>query len=147
MSGEITPTEAEGYPTKGKIERMIERVEMMALQKGENIDLSVLNDTQRDKILEVMQINEMHAFQYHSKKLDGDKEVKLARIQAGTIIQKSNRDSTLLLILGTIVITLCILFFKDAYLSVWLSFITGLAGGYGISKLQKSETHESGKDK
>jgi len=140
MSSEIIlPDGQEGETPSSRIERVFEKMEMMSLQKGDNIDISLLNDAQRDKLLDVMQQNENHAFEYHSKKLDNEKEIKIAKINAGTITQKTNRNALLLLIGGCFIITLCILFYNDKYLNVWLSFITGLIGGYGIGKFQKNE--------
>lgn len=138
MSGDVTSQNEDESP-KGKIEQVFEKMEMMALHKNAGIDISVLSDAQRDKLINVMEQNENHAFEYHTKKLDNDKEIKLARIQAGTISLRTNRNALLSIIAGCIAVTLCILFFKDEYLTVWLSFITGIAGGYGIGKIPKSE--------
>lgn len=128
--------EAHQQPKK-KMQAMFQELEIMAMQKsGKNsIDLSKLDKTQIDKVLNTMAENESNAFIFHSKRLDAIKEIELKKIDASVISQNTFK---IVLIGSTLVIipllTFAILFFKENYFIPWLTFITGVLGGFGVSK-------------
>ena len=140
MSGndEITPTEpAEVEPSKKKVEEIFEQVEMMSFNRG-GIDFNGLSDGHRGEMIELMKLNETHAFEFHTEKLKADKEIKLARISANNFTNGTNR---IVAVIGAILITaitIVILIYKDSLFNIWLSFLTGLIGGsltgYGYAK-------------
>ena len=145
MNGdEVVPTKTDQNDDlpRQKIERVFEQVEMMALQKGDSLNFNSLSDSQKDKVLTVMQQNEDHAFEYNIKKIDNEKEIKLARISAGIFNQKTNRYTALVILIVFLIITVIILIFKEAFFIPWLTFLTGLIGGslggYGLAKNSKN---------
>jgi len=122
---------------KSKVQGVLEELELFALQKGQqnSIDVNKFNDSQKDKLLDILEKNEDNAFKYHEKRLDALKEIEIKRIEASIVNQKTLK----LLIIGIIIaipaITLLILFYKESFFIPWLTFLTGLAGGVGISKI------------
>lgn len=126
---------------KNKVQAMFQELEIMAMQKGvrSTFDLSKLDKQQLDKVLDTMAENEKNAFSYHSKKLDAIKEIELRRIDASVINQKTVKIVLIgVLIFVLPVITLLILFFKDTFFIPWLTFLTGMLGGFGLSKVSGS---------
>jgi hypothetical protein len=71
--------------------------------------------------------------------------VQLARISASTVNQKTNRHFILGALAAFSIITLVIFLVNAAYFTPWLTFITGLIGGfgYGRSSATKTETTKS----
>jgi hypothetical protein len=122
---------------KKKIQSMFQELEIMAMQKNTRnaIDLSKLDKTQIDKVLNTMAENENNAFVFHTKRLDAIKEIELRKIDASVISQ----NTTKIVLIGSVlviipILTLAILFFKESYFIPWLTFVTGILGGFGISK-------------
>lgn len=80
--------------------------------------------------------NEKNAFSFHIRRLDAIKEIELRKIDAYIINQKTFKVvliGEILIILPAI--TLSILFFKETYFIPWLTFLTGILGGFGLSKV------------
>lgn len=122
---------------KSKIKAVLEELEMFALQRESqsSFDVSTLNDTQKDKLLDILSINEKNAFDYHTKRIDAIKEIEIKKIDASIVNQKSLRILIVTAVITIPVITLLILFFKETFFIPWLTFLTGLIGGVGISKI------------
>lgn len=122
---------------KKKIQSVLQELEIMAMQKGNrnSLDISKLDKEQIDKLLDTLSENEKNAFAFHTKRIDAIKEIELKRISASVINQQTVK---VVLIGGFLVIipavTLLILFFKETYFIPWLTFLTGIFGGFGLSK-------------
>lgn len=121
----------------GKINHILQELEVMSLHKGSsgNIDLTVFDKEQKDKLLDLMGKNEDNAIKYHTERISAVKEIELARI-AGS--NTNNKTLRYLLIAGLILVvtlTILILFFKDEYFIPWLTFLTGFVGGVGVPRL------------
>jgi hypothetical protein len=126
---------------KNKVQAMFQELEIMALQKGSrnSLDLSKLDKEQIDKVLDTMAENEKNAFAFHTKRLDAIKEIELRKIDASVINQKTLKFVLIgVLIFVLPAITLFILFFKDTFFVPWLTFMTGILGGFGLSKIASS---------
>lgn len=126
---------------KNKVQAMFQELEIMAMQKGgrNSLDLSILDKEQIDKVLDTMAENEKNAFAFHSKRLDAIKEIELRKIDASVINQKTLKFVLIgVLIFVLPAITLLILFFKDTFFIPWLTFLTGILGGFGLSKITSS---------
>jgi hypothetical protein len=125
---------------KQRLRARMDQLEMMAFQKEgqRDIDFNSLAPEQKDKMLALLDKNETNAFQYHNKRLDVYKDIESQRIQAGTVNQRSFRIVIWAIALSIPILTILILFFKENFFISWLTFITGLAGGFGLSKLTKS---------
>ncbi len=119
-----------------KFESIFEKFEMMAMRQGGGLNLGSLNETQRDKLLGVVEKNEEHAFEYFKEKLKTKKEIKLKEIEAGNFTFRTNRITMVIVLLALFVVTVIILYTKDNYFVPWLTFLTGLIGGYGFAKTQ-----------
>lgn len=123
---------------KSQMHAMFQELEVMAMQRGarNSLDISKLDKEQIDRVLETMAENEKNAFAFHTKRIDAIKEIELRRIEASVINQ---RTSKIVLIGISIVvlplITLLILFFKESFFIPWLTFLTGIFGGFGLSKV------------
>ncbi len=126
---------------ESKLSAFLQETTLSAISQSRNggLDLSRLNDAQMDKVIEIAHLNEQNSFEYHNKKTEADKEVRLAEINSGPVIFKHFSRAALAIILFITIITLCILFFKDQYFNVWLSFLTGVFGGFGLSKMVPSK--------
>lgn len=126
---------------KKKVDAMFQELEIMAMQKGgrNSLDLSKLDKEQIDKVLDTMAENEKNAFAFHSKRLDAIKEIELRKIDASIINQKTLKFVLIgVLIFVLPAITLLILFFKVNFFIPWLTFLTGILGGFGLSKITSS---------
>ena len=123
---------------KNKVQSVLQELEIMAMQKGSrnSLDISKLDKGQIDKLLDTLSENEKNAFAFHAKRIDAIKEIELKRIDASVINQKTIK---VVLIGGLLIvvpaITLLILFYKETYFIPWLTFLTGILGGFGLSKV------------
>jgi hypothetical protein len=130
-----------------KFESIFEKFEMMVTQQnGGGLDLGSLNDQQRDRLLSVVEKNEDHTFDYYKEKLRIKKEIRLAEIQAGNFTFKTNRITLITVLIALFAVTVLILLTKDSYFVPWLTFLTGLLGGYGFAKTQRSAKMEKKED-
>jgi hypothetical protein len=131
-------TLSEQTPARQKIESIFEKMEMMSMRQTSpsGLDFNHLNEVQRDKLLGVIEKNEDHAFEYYKEKLKAKTEVQLKKIEAGNFTFKTNRISLIIALLALFTITIVILVTKDNYFVPWLTFLTGLIGGYGFAKTQ-----------
>ena len=127
--------------SKRQMHSMIQELEIMAMQKGgqSSIEFNKLDSSQIDKVLETMADNEKNAFAFHTKRIDAMKEIELRKIDASVIHQKTLK----IVLIGVIVvilpvITLSILFLKENFFIPWLTFLTGILGGFGLSKAATS---------
>lgn len=131
---EILPPEL----PKNKVQAVLQELEIMAMQKGSrsSLDISKLDKGQIDKLLESISENEKNAFEFHIKRIEAIKEIELKRIDASVINQKTFK---VILIGGLLVIipgiSILIFFFKETYFIPWLTFLTGIIGGFGLSKV------------
>ncbi len=123
---------------KNKVQSVLQELEVMAMQKGSrnSLDISKLDKGQIDKLLDTLSENEKNAFAFHTQRIDAIKEIELKRIDASVINQKTIK---VVLIGGLLIvvpaITLLILFYKETYFIPWLTFLTGILGGFGLSKV------------
>lgn len=122
---------------KSKVQEIFSQLEFMALHKeGKGgLDFSKLDKEQTDKVLDTLLLNEKNAFTYHTKRLESQTEIELKRIDASIVTEKTNRYSIIFALIGIVLITLLILIFKETFFIPWLSFITGIAGGFGLGKV------------
>lgn len=121
---------------KKQVKHMLQEIEVMAMQRmnKNSFDLSTLESHQVDKVLDTMHKNEQNAFDYHKNRLETYKAIRLEEIGASVITEKNNRYFGLSLIGIFCIITLLILFFKEAYFINWMTFIAGILAGKGLSK-------------
>lgn len=132
------------------MENIFEELTMMAMRKKDSgLDISNLNTNQVDKLLDTMAKNEENMFAYHTKKLDTQKEIKIKEIGASIVGEHTNRYVYLGALLLVALLTILIMLLQEKYFMPWLTFLTGLAGGFGISKIpskksknQHSEDHD-----
>lgn len=67
---------------KSKMKGVLEELEMFALQRGSqsSFDISTFNEAQKDKLLDILSINEENAFDYHTKRIDAIKEIEVKKL-------------------------------------------------------------------
>lgn len=121
-----------------KISGMMRELEMMIMEKSKSssgIDLGSLSESQKDKVIETLSKHEDNAYNVYMKRLEVGKDLKTKEINASIVNQKTNRYVYIGSLTAFFLITLLILFFKDGYLGQWLAFVTGLVGGFGLSKI------------
>lgn len=133
VEGEVSEDEP-----KKSVSKVLQQLEVLAMRRGltSEVELGDLNESQLDKVLEIAKLNEENAFQYHTKKLESDTELEKERISASVISQKTTRIIGLGLLLFFLIIFCIVLFLRPEYFVALLTFVTGLAGGFGLSKLQ-----------
>lgn len=138
---EIPTAEVLGSHNSKKMQSVLQELQIMATQKSSRggLDISKFDKEQVDKLLETVSENERNAFQFHTKKLDAIKEIELERIKASSINKRTVKFVAIRTIIFVLpIITILILFFKDNFFIPWLTFLTGILGGFGISKVTSS---------
>lgn len=121
-----------------KMQSVLQELKIMATQKSSRggFDISKFDKEQVDKLLDTVSENEKNAFQFHIKRIDAIKEIELERIKTSSI----NKRTVKFVAIGGIIfvlpiITMLILFFKETFFIPWLTFLTGILGGFGVSKM------------
>lgn len=118
------------------MENIFEELTMMAMRKKDSgLDISNLNTNQVDKLLDTMAKNEENMFAYHTKKLDTKKEIRFKEIGASIVNEHTNRYVYIGALILVALLTILIMVLQEKYFMSWLTFLTGLAGGFGISKI------------
>ncbi|MDR3025478.1 hypothetical protein [Chryseobacterium sp.] len=124
-----------GKPTG--MESIFQELTMMAMKKKDSgLDISNLNSAQVDKLLDAMAKNEENAFAYHTKKLDVHKDIESQKISASIVGERTSRFVYIGLLVLFAVLTMIIIVWQEKHFVTWLSFVTGLAGGFGAAKIQ-----------
>lgn len=133
VEGEVTEDEP-----KKSASKVLQQLEVLAMRRGlsNDLDLGSLNDKQRDKLLDIAELNEKNAYDYHKTKLEKDTELEKERINASVITQRTTRVLSIGILLFFLIIFCIVLFIRPEYFVSLLTFVTGLAGGFGLSKLQ-----------
>ncbi len=130
-----------------KVDKLLEQLEIFSVKGGRRgnngFDMSKFNENQVDKLLGLLGDNEKNAFDYHSKRLDTAKTIKLKEIDASIVDQKTNRIIMVLAAVLVVVLTLVVLLVKSEFFISWLTFLTGLIGGFGLGKAQAAKKTES----
>jgi hypothetical protein len=126
-----------GLP-QSKIEHILQDLEILSLQKGsKGVDLSDFSENQKDKLLDIIAKNEDNAFKFHTKRLETFEKIAVSKINSTTINQKTLRIILLIIAFIFLIITILILFFKENFFIPWLTFLTGIGSGIGLSKIGK----------
>lgn len=122
-----------------KVQHILQELEVFALQKGGrgSFDISKFSSQQIDKLLDILKTNEDNAFKFHTKRLETLEKIQIKKIDSTTINQKTIRIGIIGVIITIPIITLLILFFKETFFIPWVTFLTGVGSGFGLSKLSK----------
>lgn len=135
---------------KGKVREILSELEFLSLQKGTKtgLDISQLDGEQFKAAIDLLKQNEQNAFEYHSKRLEVIREIESKRIDSSVILQKTLQIIIIVSVVMLPIFTLIILMYKEDYFIPWLTFLTGLFGGAGITKalssyLDNSKSNES----
>lgn len=122
---------------KGTLAAMMESVQMAMLQRSNHnsLDVSKFSEKQLDSVLDTVKQNEEHTFQYQIKKLEKESELKKQVIEASVIDQKTYRFVILGVLSIVFITTMVIIIFAREFFERWLYFLTGILGGFGISKI------------
>ncbi len=125
--------------SESKVQHILQELELFALQKGgrSSFDISKFSSVQIDKLLEILKTNEDNAFKFHIKRLETVEKIQIKKIDSTTINQKTIRIGIIGIIITIPLITLLILFFKENFFIPWLTFLTGVGSGLGLSKISK----------
>ncbi|MDI3520445.1 MAG: hypothetical protein PWR04_433 [Anaerophaga sp.] len=139
LPGENEKNTEVSSPYEKKVEHILEELEYLSLQNdSRGIKLADFTPQQKNKLLEIIEKNEDNAFQFHTKRLESLEKISLSKINSSTVNQKTIRWVLLGLLLVFVVLTIVILLFKDNYFIPWLTFLTGIGGGFGLSSVLKS---------
>jgi hypothetical protein len=152
-SDNTAPTDGEevisnGLAKKGepslKLKAMLEGLEMFSAKRNSapSFSLADLNEGQRDKVLDIVAKNEDNAYKYHTKKLEVLERLNSKQIDASTIGRRNVRYIVYAAIATFLILTIVIIFYKSEFFVPWLTFLTGLAGGFGLSKVKNGLTKE-----
>lgn len=113
----------------------LEQLEMMVMnQNNGGIELSKLDKDQQNQIIHLMHKNEDNSFNYANKRLELNAELRKKELDVSIVNQKTIRYIAIGLLVAFFVLLVLILFFKEEYFGTFLSFVTGLLGGAGLSK-------------
>jgi hypothetical protein len=121
-----------------RMEKVLEQLQVLSLRKGrENgFDISKFNEGQVDRLLGILEKNEDNAFKYHSKKIDSETSISEKKIGASIVDQKTFRYALLISISLCATLTIVIIIFEKQFFIPWLTFLTGIAGGFGLGKIK-----------
>lgn len=130
----------EGIVDPKKVSVVMQQLELLAWQKNKSSGLNFdnLTEKQTDKLIDLAVQNENNGYNYHTKKLDRDTEVRLKIIEATSSGQRTLRIFFITGVGIVALITILILFYKDQYFSSWISFMMGIGGGLGLSKVPQA---------
>jgi hypothetical protein len=122
---------------ESKVGHILQELEFFAMQQkgGRGLDIGSLNNEQFDRMLGLLAKNEDNALEFHKKRLDVIEKVSIRRIDASTTNQKTLRIFLIIAAVIGLAITGSILFFKEQFFIPWLTFLTGLFGGFGLNKI------------
>ena len=104
--------------------------------------MTILNDSQKDRLIDIMEQNEEHMVKYYMRRLEMEEKVALKKIDATTSSQRTKRIYYITGICTVLIITLLILFIRDSFFIPWLTFLTGIGSGMGLSKLNTNNIKE-----
>jgi hypothetical protein len=143
ISPKIEPMDAR--EPKSKVQEIFSQLEMMALHKSSSngLDFSKFDKEQLDKVLDTLHLNEQNAYNYHTRRLDAHKEIEIEKIKASVVNETTNRHTIYIAGAVFLIITVLILIFKDTFFVSWITFITGLAGGFGVGKYSNKTVSEA----
>lgn len=121
---------------------MMESLQLVAQQKlYGNIDLQQLDKEQMDQLLQNMAMYDQQQHDLLTKRLDVAQKLELERIRAKVLHKRTMRYLFIGVCLVVLpIVTLLILFYREQYFIPWLTFLTGILGGVGLSKLNTSPT-------
>jgi hypothetical protein len=122
-----------------KVQHILKDLEILALEKGSrgSFDISKFTPQQIEKLLEILKTNEDNAFKFHTKRLETIEKIQIKKLDSSTINQKTVRIGLIGVIVAIPILTILILFFKDTFFIPWLTFLTGISSGVGLSKASK----------
>jgi len=144
---DLKESEAEILPPtpEGRVNSVLESLELLAIEKSKNsrFDTSSFNEKQIDKLLEILSKNEDNAFKFHKNRVDAKKELELAKINSNEVNRKTFRY---IVIAVFPILTAVILIYKDGYFTPWLTFFTGILGGFGLNNILNATNKEVNKD-
>jgi hypothetical protein len=152
MNIENTKKEDENLPTpteqspKG-IQAMFQELELIAMNKDNHgvFDTSSLDKAQLDSLIDLVKAKENNAFTFELERLKAIERIESKKIDASIFSQGTTRYILISLALIFTLITLAVLFFKNEYLATWLTFVSGLAGGFGLGKIPVGKPSGSSK--
>lgn len=122
---------------------VMESLQLLAQQRlSSGLDLSMFDKEQLDKLLDHMTVHEAKHYDFQTKRLDAIKRLELERIRATVLHKRTWRYIALgasLVVLPAV--TVLILFYREQFFVPWLTFLTGVLGGVGLSKLGATPTN------
>jgi hypothetical protein len=126
------------------MQQVIHEAESFTIEGGypsENF-FNALNEKQQDPVIEITQLNYQNHFELNRNIQRDQVELALAHLKEKSSSEKARRQMLLLLIGIMIAATLAVLFIKEHFFTHWTSFVAGLVGGYGFSKIPFLENDE-----
>lgn len=129
---------------QGKMASILNQFEMMALKTPSNagLDISLFDKEEKGKLLEMMQESERHAFEFSKEKLASNERIATKVIDANVVNQKTIRYFLWVGGVSIFILAILILFFKDEYFTMYMAFVAGLGGGFGIKTMISSASKE-----
>jgi len=130
-----------------RVEKVLEQLQILSMKKGRDtgFDMSKFNEGQIDKLLGILEKNEDNAYKYHTKKIDADITISSKKIDASIVDQKTFRYSLLVTLAIIAGLTAVLILYKPEFFIPWLTFLTGIVGGFGLGKL-KNKKHSLKKE-
>lgn len=124
---------------------LMESLQIMAQQQlYSGLDLQQLDKEQVDQLLRNMAQHDQQYYDLQAKRLDITQRLELERIRSKVLHKRTLRYLFIGVSLFVLpVVTLLILFYKEVYFIPWLTFLTGILGGVGLSKLSTTTQEPS----
>ena len=126
--------------TKG-LQAMFQELELIAMNKSTQgvFDTASLDKAQLDSLIELIKAKENNSFTFELERLKAIERIESKKIDASIFSQGTTRYILIGSAIIFLLITLAVLFFKNEYLATWLTFVSGLAGGFGLGKIPISK--------
>jgi hypothetical protein len=124
-------------PGEYKLNKVIESLEMAAIQKttSSGINVSDFSTEQKDRLLDIMIQNEDNAFQYNMKRLSVSENLNSKALNASIVNQKTVRFILIGGGIAVFILIILIIFFKPEFFNLFISFIAGVLGGFGLKSV------------
>ena len=124
---------------------LMSSLQVLAQQKlYGSLDLQQLDKDQLDQLLQNMAQYDQQHFDLQAKRIDAVQKLELERIRSTVLHKRTLRYMSIgacLIVLP--LVTLLILFYREQYFIPWLTFLTGILGGVGLSKLSTTPKEPS----
>lgn len=105
---------------------------MSKIPNKDGLDMALLSDKQREKVVDIMLQSENHSFEYAKEHLRVTESLNKKALDVSIFNQKTLRIALLTGLSAIFVLFILVLVFAKEYVSELISLLAGIVGGYGL---------------